>query len=81
MSYPPTDPYAEPPTQGYQVPGVYQSESYGYAQPTHTEPPSYTAPATYTEPPDPPAPTHADAPELSHQALRRLRARLVRKYH
>jgi hypothetical protein len=64
MSYPASDPHAEPPTAIFPA-GVYRS--------------SEVYPAAPADPyPDPP-PT--GPVELSPEALRRLRARLVRKYH
>ena len=65
MSYPASDPYAERPTE-ILPPGVYRSSE---AAPI----PAYPEPSP-TEP-------VGQLVELSPEALRRLRARLVRKYH
>jgi hypothetical protein len=65
-TYPPSDPYAERPTEVYQ--GIYRSGD-SLAQPLAEEPVGMGADDT------------AESTELSHQALQRLRARLVRKYH
>jgi len=67
---PPAGPYAEWPTNVYQLPGEHLSDE------TRAEPPAGSPglPGQLAE-------TVAPAAELSYQELRRLRARLVRKYH
>jgi hypothetical protein len=66
MSNPANDPYAERPTETFQA-GVYRSDE--------------ATPAAQFFEPAQAAQISADPDELTPEALWRLRARLVRKYH
>jgi hypothetical protein len=76
MSYPASDPHAEPLTEIFPA-GVYRSSEAApfraYPDPPPSEPTLEPAARSLE--------TQDQVVELSPEALRRLRARLVRKYH